>query len=119
MLPRVDQRKKASNIIQELDIFKAIYWPKSAWKNVYTDTIKHCFQKCGSKDVTVNPPEDHYIDEEFKGSFAELSAGWRERFFNPNKARLFEGSFSGGNQFDPLSYFKKYLSNINITLYNC
>ena len=54
-----------------------------------------------SKNVTVNPPEDHYIDEEFKSSFAELSAGWRERFFNPNKAGLFESSFSGGNQFDP------------------
>ena len=27
--------------------------------------------------------------------------------------------FSGGSQFDPPSYLKKNLSNINITLYNC
>ena len=39
---------------------------------------------------------------------------------NPYKARLFEGSlFWGGGQFDLPSYFKKDLSNINITLYNC
>ena len=47
-------------------------------------------------------------------------------FFNLNKAWLFEGSFSGlgvgglgVSQFElPSSYFKKNLSNINITLYN-
>ena len=37
--------------------------------------------------------------------------------FNPNKAGLFEGSFSLGEGRG--SYFKKNLSNINITLYNC
>ena len=41
-------------------------------------------------------------------------------YVNPNKAGLFEGSFFwGGCQFDSSSYFKKNLSNINITLYNC
>ena len=44
--------------------------------------------------------------------------------FNANKAGLFEGSFSwgwgrGGGQLDLPSYFKKTLSNVNITLYNC
>ena len=38
---------------------------------------------------------------------------------NPNKAGLFEGSFSWGAQFDALSYFRKNLSNFNKTLYNC
>ena len=42
---------------------------------------------------------------------------------NPNKARLFEGSFSWGEggQFEPPppSYFNKNLSSINITLCNC
>ena len=38
---------------------------------------------------------------------------------NPNKAGLFEGSFFWGVNLIPLSYFKKNLSNINITLYNC
>ena len=42
-------------------------------------------------------------------------------FFNPNKAGLFYGSFFRGEwaNLNPLSYFKKNLSNINITLYNC
>ena len=34
---------------------------------------------------------------------------------NPNKAGLFEGSFFWGGQFELPSYFKKNLSNINIT----
>ena len=46
---------------------------------------------------------------------------------NPNKARLFEGSFSwgwrGGGGVNltpsPPSHFKKNLSNFNETLYNC
>ena len=39
---------------------------------------------------------------------------------NPNKAGFFEGSFFwGGLNLTPSSYFKKNLSNINITLYNC
>ena len=42
--------------------------------------------------------------------------------FNPNKAGLFEVSFSfgvGGGNLILSSDFKKNLSNINITLYNC
>ena len=48
-----------------------------------------------------------------------------QSYFNPNKDELFEGSFFWGwGQFDPPlsippSYFKKNLSNINMTLYNC
>ena len=43
---------------------------------------------------------------------------------NPNKAGLFEGSFFGGDAgggiiLTPLSYFKKNLSNINVTVKNC
>ena len=38
---------------------------------------------------------------------------------NPNKAGLFEGSIFWGDQFDPYSYFKKNLSNINKTVCNC
>ena len=42
--------------------------------------------------------------------------------FNPNKAGIFEGSFSfggGGVNLTPSSYLKMNLSNIKITLYNC
>ena len=39
---------------------------------------------------------------------------------NPNKARFFEDSFFWeGGQIETSSYFKKNLSNMNITLYNC
>ena len=42
---------------------------------------------------------------------------------NPNKTGLFDGSiflrWGGGGQFYTPSYFKKNLTNINITLYNC
>ena len=50
---------------------------------------------------------------------------WYFRFywFNPNMAGLFEGGFFWGGSiwppFPPPSYFKKNLTNINITLYNC
>ena len=49
--------------------------------------------------------------------------GWLNHI-NPNKTEIFEGSFSwevggGVGQFDSPLYFKKTLSNINITLYNC
>ena len=41
-------------------------------------------------------------------------------FLKPNKARLFEGSFFWGEvNLTPLLYFKKNLSNNNITLYYC
>ena len=51
------------------------------------------------------------------------SEGLTLQWFNPNKAGHFEDNFSWvGCQFDPPpppppSYFKKNLSNINITLY--
>ena len=44
------------------------------------------------------------------------------RGINPNKDGLFQGSFScGGGRVNltPPSYYKKNLSNINITLYKC
>ena len=43
----------------------------------------------------------------------------RDGMLNPNKDGLFAGSFYWGmSQIDPSSYFKKNLSNINITLYD-
>ena len=39
-----DEGEKASDIIQRVDKLRVIYWLKSAWENVFPDTIKHCFQ---------------------------------------------------------------------------
>ena len=44
---RVDDNKRASDIINEINILKVIGWVKSAWREVTSDTIKHCFEKCG------------------------------------------------------------------------
>ena len=54
----------------------------------------------------------------------QKAPAYKLNFFKPNKTGLIEGSFGGvffwgGDQFDPPSYFKKNLSNINITLCNC
>ena len=51
------------------------------------------------------------------------NSNFKRKFFKPNKTGLFEGSFFyegvGGGHFDTShSYFKKNLSNANITLYN-
>ena len=64
--------KPASDTINEITILKVIGWVKSAWREVTTDTIKHCFEKCGF-------PTDDYVataqdsDEEFEMLFNEIS----------------------------------------------
>ena len=66
-----DDYKRASVVINEIDILKVIGWVKSAWREVTSDTIKHCFEKCGF-------PTDDYVptsqdsDEEFQMLFNEI-----------------------------------------------
>ena len=63
---RINKGKKASEIIQDLNIAKAIYWIQVAWEDISTDTIVHCFQKCGFKKSWANSTcKDTRIDEEF------------------------------------------------------
>ena len=68
----MDDNKRASDIINEINILKVIGWVKSAWREVTSDTIKHCFEKCGF-------PTDDYVataqdsDEEFEMLFNEIS----------------------------------------------
>ena len=65
VLSRVDGNKRACDIINEINILKVIGWVKSAWRGVTSDTIIHCFEKCGL-------PTDDYVataqdsDEEFE-----------------------------------------------------
>ena len=72
VISRVDDNKRASDIINEINILKVIGWVKSAWREVTSDTIKHCFEKCGF-------PTDDYVaieqdsDEEFEILFNEIS----------------------------------------------
>ena len=65
--------KKASDIILAVNIVKGIYWLKVAWKNVWTDTIVHCFQNCGFKKSEANSTcKDSKIDEEFASLLNQL-----------------------------------------------
>ena len=53
-------------------ILKVIGWVKSAWRKVTSDTIKHCFEKCGfsTKDYIATTEDS---DEEFEMLFIEIS----------------------------------------------
>ena len=72
VISRVDDNKRASDIINEINILKVIGWVKSAWREVTSDTIKHCFEKCGSPtDDNAATAQDS--DEEFEMLFNEIS----------------------------------------------
>ena len=59
---RVDDDKRASDIIKEINILKAIDWIKSAWREVISYTIKHCCEKCGfTSDNYVAISQDNEI----------------------------------------------------------
>ena len=47
VISRKDNNKRASDIINKIEILKVIGWVKSVWSEVISDTIKHCFEKCG------------------------------------------------------------------------
>ena len=71
VISRVDDNKGAANIINEINTLKVIGWIKSAWRGVTSDTIKHCFEKCGF------PTDDYvatarYSDEDCEIQFNEI-----------------------------------------------
>ena len=67
MISRTDEGKNASEIIQDVNIAKAIHWLQVAWKDVSTETIINCFQKCGFRQESINSiTNDNEIDEEFE-----------------------------------------------------
>ena len=65
--------KNALEIIQDVNIAKAIHWLQLAWRDVSTETIINCFQKCGFGQESVNSiTNDDEIDEEFESLFTQL-----------------------------------------------
>ena len=67
MISRTEEGKNASEIIQDVNIAKAIHWLQVAWKDVSTETIINCFQKCGFRQESINSiTNDYEIDEEFE-----------------------------------------------------
>ena len=74
VISRINDNVKATDIIQEVDVLKAISWIKSAWGEVSEETIVNCFKKCGFQksqpDVQLT---DLAEEEEFKSLVKELS----------------------------------------------
>lgn len=46
-ISRVHENKRVPDITKAVDISKFIGWFKSAWREVTSNTIKHCLEKCG------------------------------------------------------------------------
>ena len=74
VISRISDNVKATDIIQEVDVLKAISWIKSAWGEVSEETIVNCFKKCGfgksQHDVQLT---DFAEEEEFESLVKELS----------------------------------------------
>ena len=64
-------------IIQEVDVLRAISWIKAAWKKISDQTITNCFRKCGflnkAQDGAVQTTLDQDEDEEFANLVKELA----------------------------------------------
>ena len=74
MILRINDNVKATDIIQEVGILKAISCIKPAWGEVWEETIFNCFKKGGfwksQPDVQLS---DFAGEEEFESLFKELS----------------------------------------------
>lgn len=66
VVSRIDEGKKAFEIIQDVNIAKSIHWLQVTWKDMLIDAIVNYFQKCGYKKSKASSScKDNEIDEEF------------------------------------------------------
>ena len=63
MISRIND-VKVTDIIQEVDVLKAISWIKSAWGEVSEETICNCFKKCGFRKSQPNARLTDFAEEE-------------------------------------------------------
>ena len=71
VISRIDDNRKASDIIKEVDVLKAISWIKASWEEVSDQTVINCFHKCGFR----NQPRDEDVqtlDQDIDREFADL-----------------------------------------------
>ena len=47
VISRADDNRKVSEIIQEVDVLKAISWIKAGWEEVSDQTVTNYFRQCG------------------------------------------------------------------------
>ena len=67
MVSRIDEDKNDSQIIEDVNIAKAIHWLQVVWRDVSTKTIINCLQKCGFGQESVNSiTNDNEIYEELE-----------------------------------------------------
>ena len=70
VISRIDDGKNASEIIQGVDFLQCMRWVNQAFEQITEDTIKHCFKKCGSSEVSLLAEEP---DEEFEDLLKSLN----------------------------------------------
>ena len=69
----MDEGKTASEIIEDIQVLKAISWLQTAGKSVSTETINHCSKKCGC-DAGDKSIINEEIDTEFQELFVQISS---------------------------------------------
>ena len=70
---RINYNAKATDIIQEVDVLKAISWIKFAWGEVLEETIVNCFKKCGFRKSQPGVQLTDFAEDEFESLVKELS----------------------------------------------
>ena len=69
---QIDVNRKASEIIQEVDVFKVISWIKAAGDEISNQTVINCFHKCGFRNKAQDGL-DQDEDKEITNSVKELA----------------------------------------------
>ena len=73
VVSRTEKGKNASEIIQDANVAKTVHWLQVARRDVSTETLINCFQKCGFRQGFVNSiTNDNVIDEEIKSLLTQL-----------------------------------------------
>ena len=74
VISRINDNVIATDIVQEVDVLKAIFWTKSVWGEVSEETIVNCFKTCGfRKSQPYVQLTDFAEEEEFESLVKELS----------------------------------------------
>ena len=67
------KKTRMPQIIEDVNIAKAVHWLQVSWRDVSTETIINSFQKCGFGQESVNSiTNDNEIDEEFESLLTQL-----------------------------------------------
>ena len=73
VVSRIDKGKNAWEITQDINIAKTNHWLQIAQRDVSTEIIINCFQKCGFGQESVNSISNYNeIDEEFESLLTQL-----------------------------------------------